>query len=713
MVFMKNSFSIFRLSLISKFSLHHIFSKKKHDLSNFFWNTILDYNFFSSFIKNKYIPYKTQNKTLSQVEIRDIKFILKKLNSVKSKIDLVNKKDIFPQDLFFSYILFNKILSLYNEYYKNSWITISLLKGLKISYKRDSEITENLRYVEDVYLNKKNYFIYDFIYKFFENNWNLKDNKIYLLTVFWPEELFQASIVAYLIKKHTNNSKIFLSFWRANEQFDFVQLRKIIKENVDMFSKYFDFFSLYKDFWYWLNLLLNYFNYKNIAYSDLKWIIDISNWKYKEFSIGKEDIPYILEKYKKNIYNRDVSKLFGSKVVYGRMLPYRCYWSKCNFCTINSNNFLEYNKDYKHEDFIDIRINFIKKYNIYCVVFIDESVHPSTIIKFAEKVIKNNLNIVYKFRTRFEKEYLNKEVCELLYKSWARYCGIWLESVSKRINEDIWNKGQKHISLEDKLKIIYNFDNSWISFHNYSIIGFPTETKKESVSTYSFWIKNIKYFNYYTCTPNVFSLNSGSYIYKNLDNFWICLKNVNYPNPLDLNFDFYYKNWKERELKFYYNLVEKTHIEQFLPWLEWNKEFYDLGFSARDFWDYIDRSGYFYKMKIIYSENPYRKFNKINEFLLQESVETILSKKYVLSNWLEIVEERNWIYCYDWINFIGFNLTEKFKSFFQNFNEQIVLRENLKLNSINLDEKINHNLIMEFLRNRILIINEENGYQSN
>jgi hypothetical protein len=65
---------------------------------------------------------------------------------------------------------------------------------------------------------------------------------------------------------------------------------------------------------------------------------------------------------------------------------------------------------------LDKWIEFIRDNNIYQLIFSDEAMPPTQIIKFAKKVIENNLNIIYQFRTRFDKFY-TRENCEILYKS--------------------------------------------------------------------------------------------------------------------------------------------------------------------------------------------------------------------------------------------------------------------------------------------------------
>ena len=310
------------------------------------------------------------------------------------------------------------------------------------------------------------------------------------------------------------------------------------------------------------------------------------------------------------------------------------------------------------------------------------------------------MNIIYQFRTRFDKLY-TKENCELLYKSWARYCWIWLESASDRINEEIWNKWLKNISLKEKIKIINNFDKAWISFHNYSIIWFPSETESESILTYNFIIKNIQFFNHYTATPNIFWLMKWSYIYNNKEKYWIQIDNKK-ENLLNLNFDFSYLDWKKRDINLYNKMVKNIHYEQFLPWLKWNKDFDSSNFFPKDFWDYIDRSSFFYKMKLIYKNNPYIEYKNINNKIIKEDLDNKLKSKFNISLWINIYfEDEKIIKIYDWINFLWFSLDLEYKNFFLNFNEEKSLENNLEINWIKKDKEF-----IDFLiSNRIITLN--------
>lgn len=676
---------------ISKFSLNEYFNNKNSSLSSFFWSSIFDSIFFSEFIENKYIPF-LKERWLKEAN-SDFNFLISSLARIKKNIDIKSNKNIEVQYLFFSYIIFNKVLEIYNNFYKASSIKITLNKWVIYEYISSEDISETYTDVKNRYLNWKNLFLNDFIYSFLNKQFKNNDDKLcFSINIFWPWEIIWAIIISNFLKSKYYSVKIILDLSDSNEQVDFKQWKNLILWNTNFFTNNFDFFIFYKDFWFSKNLIFKIINWK-LKQEKLYNIIENNNWKIIEYPLFKEKNNIILEKFVAYIQNKNTSLLFWKRAIYLRMFPYKCYWNKCHFCTINSQNFLIYDDKYNYDFFIENLITKIKTDNIFSIVFSDEAMPPLQIIKFAKKIIENKLNIIFQFRTRFDNAYTEKN-CEILYKWWARYCGIGLESASERINEEIWNKWERDISVNSKIKIIENFDKSWITFHNYSIIWFPTEKLSETIMTYNFWLKSIKKSNFYTVTPNVFWLMKWSYIYNNPEKYWInILKSWNF---LDLNYEFSYKTGKQRDLKIYKQIAEKIHKNQFTPWL--------LGSDYNDatwFWNYIDRSSYFYKLKVRNKVSPFINYFNINKKILDKKLSEILNCKFKLSIGIEINEKDNSIY--DWVNLQWLSLDKQHLNLIKKFSDDLTLLDNFNKNKIiNYDEE----KIFFMIKNRILTIKQ-------
>ncbi len=689
-------YSIINIKSISKFSVIYLWKdNKKNDinLSKIFWNKILDKDFLFDLLINKYLQ---DNKTIFNYAYikKEIFFIINKLNLLKSKINFVNKNDIpWADDIFFSFRVFSAILFYINDYFSNDSVKIWLKEGIIFNkeFKSLEALIDNIEY----FLKSD---LINFLIKPIINNSIDKNNKvIYRFEIFWPDELILVWVLWQIINRINKNAKIAVDFSSWNEQFDFSQWNNLIKNANKTFFNYYDYFIIDRDFWAWLNQVKDFLNWKidkkyinNIIFYDNKLYFN----KIDDSSLNKT----IFVNYIKNTFSwNNFSLILGEKSVYERFLPYKCYWNNCNFCTINSQNKFNYNKKYSYDFFVNKWINYIKENNIKSLNFKDEAIPPSVIIEFAKKILENNLKINYQFRTRFDKLYTYKN-SKILSNSWCWFCWIWLESAVERINEDIWNKWNIWISIIDKIKIIKNFDKAWISFHNYSIMWFPWETYKESAVTYHFLKTNILKSNYYTCTPNIFSLMNWSKIFFNTDKYWIKINDEDLWNPFKLIYNFKYK-WKKRNIELLYKFSEILHKIQFLPWLLKNNKI-----SWSDFFNYIDRSYLFYLMKRYNWKSPYYLYKNINNNILTKDFNVILNNSFKISTYIQVFEYNNDIniFLYHWILCKDIKISKKYKSLILNYDNNINLLKNIEKNKIDVDNSLKK-MIYLLLHDRILI----------
>ena len=170
-------YSVTKLNSISKLTIYEIFYKSPQNLSSMFWDKILNYQYFFDFIYKKYLPSKIKNWEISKKELSNINYFLKQLKTIKSKINLLQHEQIRPQDLFLSYVIFTKIVWLYNEYYKDSNITITLLKGITYHYNRSLDIKSIFQEVKTKFLSDNNELLQEFLYSSLLENKLLEDNK--------------------------------------------------------------------------------------------------------------------------------------------------------------------------------------------------------------------------------------------------------------------------------------------------------------------------------------------------------------------------------------------------------------------------------------------------------------------------------------------------------------------------------------------------------
>ena len=104
---------------------------------------------------------------------------------------------------------------------------------------------------------------------------------------------------------------------------------------------------------------------------------------------------------------------------YTRLFPYKCFWSSCFFCTINSTNPYTYHKE--NRPYIEACVDFIEQNNVGEIAFGDEAIHVNDILSFAQMIIERNITVIFRFRTRFDMGYTEK-ACKILAQAGARFC---------------------------------------------------------------------------------------------------------------------------------------------------------------------------------------------------------------------------------------------------------------------------------------------------
>lgn len=314
---------------------------------------------------------------------------------------------------------------------------------------------------------------------------------------FWPAGLMQ--MVPIAAKMKSLGKKTVLDFTNANEQADFTQWVSAFMRNPEIFKR-FDAAVVFEDYGHALSKIVSSFrhgdgvpeNIENVAY-----LADGEVRFTKPSPISEEDLFSRFTKHFHGGYHPRT--MAGKRISTVRLLPYKCYWSSCFFCTINSTHLYQYQKD--HSGYLDTCLDYVEKNGIGYLYLADEAIHPDDILGFAKKILERGLDITYRFRARFDSKF-DDEACALLAKSGARYVGIGLECASDRVSGLI-NKGNE-LSIVEKSKIIDSFERAGIPFHNYAILGLPGERQDEMYETFLFLSKNVRDRENYTCSPNIF-----------------------------------------------------------------------------------------------------------------------------------------------------------------------------------------------------------------
>lgn len=629
-------------------------SKRYVDLWIVFWQWLLDNN--SEYSNNDIFSINTED--ITNIELEQATTLFSN-----------NREHILsPLELVFVSTIFNSRINSFNLAHKERKLSLSEWLSYFLNKFDSGEIEV---WILQDFLNNKQDKISSFLINTFDKI--LPSNKcICIFEFFWPSELMQILLLGKYAKSlwHT----VILSAAKWNEQTDFTRWIDAFINNTFIFD-YIDYFIPYQDYEKSLRILKKYLlKPNNIKEGDLENIVYKKNdWNLiyiKPKEISEEELydNFIWYYYRDDFYLNN-----WKKTVFLRLTPYKCYWSWCYFCTINSSHLYKYNNN-KSKAYIYKLLDFVEKNNIDSVIFGDEAIFPEDIILLSNEIIKRKLKFIYRLRTRFDRKYTN-EICKLFYKSWMRFCGIWLECYSDRINEMInkWN-----IWIKEKQKIIDAFNLAWIPFHNYSIIWFPNETAEEMYQTYIFLKNNIEYNNNYTCTPNTFWLNYWSYIGNHPNLFWIKIVNnkLELSNSLKLRID-YKKDLKLILLR--KRFLKDIHAKQFLSFYKINK------FKIVDpelFWAFIDRSGIFYRIKLFSNESIFRKTGKYLESLSNKKYESLINNKYILFKYIKIYptqkEYNEWFNYWSWESvFLPKNFT---KEDYISYDNTKTLKENIIAN---------------------------------
>ncbi|MBF0363913.1 MAG: B12-binding domain-containing radical SAM protein [Oligoflexia bacterium] len=133
-----------------------------------------------------------------------------------------------------------------------------------------------------------------------------------------------------------------------------------------------------------------------------------------------------------------------------------------------------------------------KKYNIDSFIFIDDnfSFNKEKLIKLCDLLEKNNENFYWlRLCTRgnyFTKDFINQELITRMVKNGARFLQVGVESGSKRIREDFYQKGITTEQIIYSAKITKNLP---ILVKYTTIIGAPDETIDDVFQTFHLLMK--------------------------------------------------------------------------------------------------------------------------------------------------------------------------------------------------------------------------------
>ena len=215
----------------------------------------------------------------------------------------------------------------------------------------------------------------------------------------------------------------------------------------------------------------------------------------------------------------DWDRYFYPERIVTDRLSYRCFWARCNFCSINSN------KQIEQKSSIDSQVQKIKhihrNYKVENFWFLDEACPSQFAIKFADNIFDEC--IYWSLRTRLDKNLTEKNLVKLS-QAGLRELWIGLEHVDEKIlnlmNKSNFNK--EYVLVARSL-----FDNATkanIGLHFCHILGFPSESEEQRGKVLTFYKElheSLSRKPFFT-TFNIFGLMFDSPMFKSPGEFGIC-----------------------------------------------------------------------------------------------------------------------------------------------------------------------------------------------
>ncbi|MFN3650375.1 MAG: radical SAM protein [Armatimonadota bacterium] len=462
-------------------------------------------------------------------------------------------------------------------------------------------------------------------------------------------EIAQVLSVASFFKRQRINATIVLDASGSNEQFSFKSWTDAFLAQRARVGKWINYFLPQQDYKASLKRVISSLAAaKRPSQESVSGLVELAPAPFPPESdaVPAKSVDAAFSDY---ISNLPTFKVAGLKTVVARLLPTRCHWSACTFCTINSQHPLPRGKVYMDLNdlgHMNALLDVLERDQVESVILTDEALHPTVLNTFASAVLRRDLRFVYRARARFTDEF-TQELCDQLYASGCRYLGLGLEAASPRVNLIV----NKHRGASPNyLHILANLENAGVRPHVYAILGFPTETLEEISATSTLLASAIRNSKYVTTSPNLFYLMRGSKMAAEPDKYGIKLLPT---DTMALVHNFTEEQWSHNR-SYASECVSALHRLQFSPDVENSTE-------AESYWHFIDQTGIFYLEKVNYSNNPYRQLAADAARISGDEIRTGLLLEGELFELEGASQDGSLLLC-DWVTNNYARIDERFRS---------------------------------------------------
>jgi radical SAM superfamily enzyme YgiQ (UPF0313 family) len=237
-----------------------------------------------------------------------------------------------------------------------------------------------------------------------------------------------------------------------------------------------------------------------------------------------------------------------------------CYWGKCVFCTLFTVIGPGYRGRTLDQTVEDMRV-LKERHGARHYYLAIEDLPPNMARALPDKILEAGLDVEWWCDARLEHEVFTPEVCSKLAAAGCRRIAFGYESASRRVLDAMC----KGIDPDKSLQVIRNVREAGISVTLYVMVGFPTETREEALSTLAAILANKELVQ--EVSVRVFYLDERSEIFKRRAEF--AIQEI-FPDPeadLQVYYDFRsdqgMSRAEAREVYFEFTRALRSHFPVF------------------------------------------------------------------------------------------------------------------------------------------------------
>lgn len=205
------------------------------------------------------------------------------------------------------------------------------------------------------------------------------------------------------------------------------------------------------------------------------WIEDLDPLPFPDRSL------FDMEEYFRHYYQMDTVEkgIRGTSILASRGCPYRC-----TYCQPTLDMLFGKKIRYRSVDSMILELKFLKeKYGINAFGLLDDTfiVDRKWVMSFCDELIAQELNL--KWQCNVRADLCTEDLLVKMRNSGLARIAVGVESVSRRILEDVYCKGITMEQVENTLRLAHRVG---LKVHCYFMIGAPTETREEIMQTIRF-----------------------------------------------------------------------------------------------------------------------------------------------------------------------------------------------------------------------------------